>query len=77
MGTLLFVCPATGQQASTGIEIDRSSFKSLQRHATELACPRCGKRHVLSRVWAWLDEDFERLLVKAEPGAAATAALSR
>lgn len=75
MGTLLFVCPTTGQQTSTGIEIDRSSFKNLPRHTTELACPHCGKRHVLSRVWAWLgDEDLDRLLAKAEPDIAATAA---
>ncbi len=41
MSMLLFVCPATGQQVSTGIEIDRSSFKSLSRHTTELNCPHC------------------------------------
>ena len=27
MGTLVFVCPTTGYQVSTGIEVDRSSFK--------------------------------------------------
>jgi hypothetical protein len=31
MGTLVFVCPTTGHQVSTGVEVDRSSFKSLPR----------------------------------------------
>jgi hypothetical protein len=66
MSTLLFVCPTTGQQVSTGIEIDRSSFKSLPRHTTELHCPRCHKSHLLSGVWAWLgEEDLEGRLARA------------
>ena len=28
MGTLVFVCPTTGHQVSTGVEVDRSSFKT-------------------------------------------------
>ena len=27
MGTLVFVCPTTGHEVSTGVEIDRSSPK--------------------------------------------------
>jgi len=66
MSTLLFVCPATGQQVSTGIDIDRSSFKSLPRHSTELHCPRCNTNHALSDVWAWLgEEDLEKQLASA------------
>ena len=56
MGTLIFVCPTTGHQVSTGVEVDRSSFKSLPTK-TSIFCPRCGKNHLLSRIWAWLDSN--------------------
>jgi predicted RNA-binding Zn-ribbon protein involved in translation (DUF1610 family) len=54
MGTLVFVCPTTGQEVSTGIEVDRTSFKGLPRTRTAIFCPRCGKNHKLSVIWAWL-----------------------
>jgi hypothetical protein len=57
MGTLIFVCPTTGHQVSTGVEVDRSSFKSLPRTKTSIFCPRCRKNHLLSRIWAWLDSN--------------------
>jgi len=40
MGTLVFVCPTTGQEVSTGIEVDRTSFKGLARTRTAIVCPR-------------------------------------
>jgi len=55
MGTLIFVCPTTGQQVSTGVEVDRSTYRSLPRTKTAIFCPRCRENHSLSRVWAWLD----------------------
>jgi hypothetical protein len=57
MGTLVFVCPTTGHQVSTGVEVDRSSFKSLPRTKTAIFCPCCHKNHLLSRIWAWLDSN--------------------
>ena len=57
MSTLVFVCPTTGQQISTGIEIDRSSYSSLPRTKTQLSCPRCHNDHLLASVWAWLDSN--------------------
>ena len=54
MGTLVFVCPTTGQEVSTGIEVDRTSFKGLPRTRTAIFCPRCRKNHKLSVIWAWL-----------------------
>ena len=36
MGTLVFVCPTTGHEVSTGVEVDRSSFKSLPRTKTAM-----------------------------------------
>jgi hypothetical protein len=54
MSALCFVCPATGQQVATGINIDPASFASLSQAITELSCPHCRKPHVLSGVSAWL-----------------------
>ena len=34
MGTLIFVCPTTGHQVSTGVEVDRSSYRNLPRTKT-------------------------------------------
>jgi hypothetical protein len=50
MGTLVFVCPTTGHEVSTGVEVDRSSYKRLPRTKTSIFCP-------LSRIWAWLDSN--------------------
>ena len=36
MGTLIFVCPTTGHQVSTGVEVDRSSYKMLPRTKTAI-----------------------------------------
>ena len=36
MGTLIFVCPATGHEVSTGVEIDRATFRKLSRTGAEL-----------------------------------------
>jgi hypothetical protein len=54
MGTLVFVCPTTGHQVSTGVEVDRTNFKSLPRTKTAIFCRRCRKNHKLSVIWAWL-----------------------
>ena len=54
MGTLVFVCPTSGQEISTGVEVDRSSYRKLSRTKTAIFCPRCRKSHKLSVIWAWL-----------------------
>ena len=48
MGTLVFVCPTTGHEVSTGVEVDRSDYKRLSRTKTAIFCPRCRKNHMLS-----------------------------
>jgi hypothetical protein len=71
MGTLIFVCPTTGHQVSTGVEVDRSSYKRLPRTKTAIFCPRCHKNHLLSRIWAWLDSNDPKIVVTdAVPSAA-------
>ena len=62
MGTLIFVCPTTGHQVSTGVEVDRSSYRSLPM-TTAIFCPRCRENHLLSRVWAWLDSNVPEIAV--------------
>jgi DNA-directed RNA polymerase subunit RPC12/RpoP len=67
MGTLVFVCPTTGHEVSSGIEIDRSSFKSLPRTKTPISCPHCREKHLLSAIWAWLVSEYPEVPPKGEP----------
>ena len=46
MGTLVFVCPTTGHEVSTGVEVDRSNYKKLSRTKAAVFCPRCRKNHI-------------------------------
>ena len=52
MGTLVFVCPATGQEVSTGIEMDRATLLSLRGEA--LRCPYCAEPHQVSGIQVWI-----------------------
>ena len=59
---LKFMCPATGIEVDTGIELDAQSFAALPRESTKLVCPHCDEPHLLAGVSAWLGEiqtDFE------------------
>ena len=61
MRTLVFVCPTTGHEVSTGVstgvEVDRSNYKRLARTKTAVFCPRCRKNHILAAIWAWLVDE--------------------
>ena len=63
MGTLVYVCPTTEHQVSTGVEVDRSSFKSLPRTKTVIFCLHCRTNHLLSSIWAWLDSNDPKVAV--------------
>jgi hypothetical protein len=52
MGTLGFVCPTTGREVDTGIEVDSLSFTSL--HSEQLGCPECLETHQLSLIKIWV-----------------------
>jgi hypothetical protein len=54
VGTLIFVCPNTGQEVSTGVEVDRATFRKLARTDAEISCPHCRKDHALSSIAVWL-----------------------
>ena len=60
MGTLVFVCPATGLEVVTGLEMDQSTFADLPSVLPDIRCPHCPKPHQLSDVTAWLAEGERR-----------------
>jgi hypothetical protein len=47
MGALVFVCPTSGREISTGVEIDAQSFSDLPKVLAEISCPACGRTHNL------------------------------
>jgi hypothetical protein len=57
MGSLVFICPATGREVSTGIEIDSGSFGSLANGFTELSCPHCCGLHQLLTTQTWISAE--------------------
>ena len=57
MSTLVFVCPATGHEVSTGVSVDRTTFRKLSRTATQIPCPHCHNNHALSTIAVWLISD--------------------
>ena len=60
MGTLVFVCPVTGLEVFTGLEMDQSTFADLPSVLPDIRCPHCPKPHQLSDVTAWLAEGERR-----------------
>ena len=56
MGTLVFVCPTTGLEVFTGLEMDHSTFADLPSVLPDIRCPHCPKPHELSRRAARLVE---------------------
>jgi hypothetical protein len=56
MPPLKFMCPITGNEVDTGIDLDAASLASLPRDRTELSCPHCNKPHILAGISAWLGE---------------------
>ena len=59
MGTLMFECPATGMEVSTGIEVDTASFESLSPLTADLPCPHCPTPHPMHAVRRWLSKGTE------------------
>ena len=54
MGTLVFVCPATGSEVSTGIEMERETLQQLK--LSKVYCPHCRQQHQLAGILYWLAE---------------------
>ena len=56
MAGLRFMCPKTGIQVDTGIDLDAANFAALPREITTLQCPHCNEPHLLAHVSAWLGD---------------------
>jgi hypothetical protein len=48
MASLLFTCPITYHQASTGIETDVQSLQAAWKATLKVKCPHCGGVHEVS-----------------------------
>jgi len=68
MAIVTIMCPRTGKQVSTGIELDLFAFNALPiaRHfATR--CWVCGGEHEWSKRWATLVDEGDAALAYALP----------
>ena len=54
MGTLVFICPATGEEVSTGIEMDLTTLNQLD--LAKVFCPHCRQPHHMIGVEYWLSQ---------------------
>jgi hypothetical protein len=52
MGTLVFVCPASGEEVSTGVEMDIPTLSQLE--LAKVYCPHCQQPHHMFGVEYWL-----------------------
>ena len=50
MSVLFFVCPDTGREVSSNIDIDPDSFRGLPPVQSDIRCPDCGQIHNLFNV---------------------------
>jgi hypothetical protein len=57
MGVITILCPRTGKQVSTGIEIGRDQFARMRETRFTMSCWLCGGEHVWSKRWATFLED--------------------
>jgi hypothetical protein len=55
MGTLVFICPATGEEVSTGIEMDTPTLNQLD--LSKIYCPQCRQPHHMFGTDYWLSEE--------------------
>ena len=55
MGKLVFICPTSGREIDTGIEVDPVSFNGLR--AEQLGCPACLEVHRLWEIKAWVADN--------------------
>ena len=57
MGTLVFVCPTTGHEVSTGVEVDRSNYKSSRGRRRRSFVRAVARTISSSVIWAWLADE--------------------
>ena len=54
MGIVTILCPITGRQVSTGLEVDPSAFRAMPNRQFTMRCWACGGEHIWSKRWATL-----------------------
>jgi hypothetical protein len=55
MAALLFICPKTKQQTSTGIKMDVQSLSASWKKMLKVNCPHCDEVHEISVRETYLD----------------------
>ena len=56
MGVITILCPRTGRQVSTGVEVDAPTFQAMPIRQSLMRCWACGGEHTWSKRWATLSE---------------------
>ena len=57
MGTLVFICPVTGEEVSTGLELDLLTLTQLKLATdSQLFCPHCRQPHQMIGIEYWLSQ---------------------
>ncbi len=56
MSIIAIQCPKTGQQISTGFEVDLATFRAMPLVNHTVECWACGGQHTWSVRWATLVE---------------------
>jgi hypothetical protein len=67
MGVITILCPRTGKQVSTGIEIDRGHFERMRETRFTMSCWLCGGEHVWSKRWATFVENVPEDGIVGQP----------
>jgi hypothetical protein len=52
MGSVTIMCPRTGQQVHTGVEMSRYEFDAMPNIQATMHCWACGGEHNWSKRWA-------------------------
>lgn len=67
MGVITILCPRTGKQVSTGIEIDRRHFERMRETRFIMSCWLCGGEHAWSKRWATFVESVPEDGIVVQP----------
>jgi hypothetical protein len=71
MSIVVITCPHSGQDVSTGIEIDEASFAKLPDVLVRSRCPQCGMQHAWWTREAKLEASSETASRSVQPAQAA------
>jgi hypothetical protein len=58
MSVLFIVCPVSGREVSSNIDIDPDDFRTLPPVLSDIKCPDCGQIHNLFNVPVRLSDEI-------------------